>query len=77
MSFYSILTGTNPLKSIPMLGKQGVGAMLAQQGKGELKPVRFASRAESQWHMMQFELYAIKCASDQFPLYVLGKEQKL
>ena len=77
MSFYSILTKTNPLKSIPMLGKWGVGAMLAQQSKGELKPVRFASRAEFRWHMMRFELYAIKWAPDQFPLYVLGKRTKI
>ena len=61
--------------------KRGVGAMLAQQVKGELKPVRFASRAfsetESRWHTMQFELYAIKWALDQFRPYVLGKRTKI
>lgn len=44
--------------------KLGCGAMLAQWKDDQLRPVRFASRAftpaESQWHNLQQELFAVK-----------------
>ena len=61
--------------------KRGVGAMLAQEVEGKLRPVRFASRAfsdtESRWHTMQMELFGVKWALEQFRPYVLGKRTKV
>ena len=46
--------------------KLGVGAMLAQEVEGKLRPVRLASRVfsdtESRWHTMQMELFGVKWA---------------
>ena len=61
--------------------KHGCGAMLAQEINGELRPVRFASRAfsptESRWTTMQQELFAVKWGLDQFRPYILGRRIKV
>ena len=59
----------------------GIGAVLAQENNGSIRPVRFASRAlnktESCWETMHQELYAVKCGLEQSRPYVLGKRTKV
>ena len=54
----------SPFKLHVDASKLGCGAMLAQCKDNRLQPVRFASRAfspaESQWHTLQQELFAVK-----------------
>ena len=59
----------------------GCGAMIAQYFKGELRPIRYASRAfnpvESRWDTVHQELFAIKWALDNCHPYVLGRRIKV
>ena len=59
----------------------GCGAMLAQYYKGELRPIRYVSRAfnpvESRWDTVHQELFAIKWALDHCRPYVLGHRIKV
>ena len=61
--------------------KFGCGAMLAQYYKGELRPIRYASRAfnpvESRWDTVHQELFVIKWALDHCRPYVLGRRIKV
>ena len=61
--------------------KKGVGSMLAQRHDGQLRPVRFASKAfspaQSRWAPMDQELYAVKFALDTFRPYIMGKHVKI
>ena len=55
---------TSPFELHVDASKLGCGAMLAQYKDNQLRPVRFASRAftpaESRWHTLQQELFAVK-----------------
>ena len=55
--------------------------MLAQYKDNQLRPVRFASRAftpaESRWHTLQQELFAVKWGLEQFRPYILGRRVKV
>lgn len=57
--------------------KLGCGAILAQWKDDQLRPVRFASRAfspaDSRWHTLQRELFAVKWGLEHFRLYILGR----
>ena len=61
--------------------KLGCGAMLAQWKDHQLRPVRFASRAftpaESRWHTLQQELFAVKWGLEHFRPYILGRRIKV
>ena len=54
--------------------------MLAQYKDDELRPVCFASRpftpAESRWHRLQQELFAVKWGPEQFRPTFLAVESK-
>lgn len=54
--------------------------MLAQEVKGKLQPIRFASQAftvvESQWTTLQQELLTVKWGLEQFHPYILGRRTK-
>ena len=59
----------------------GIGAVLVQENRGSIRPVRFTSHAfnstESCWETMHQELYAAKWGLEQFRPYVLGKCTKV
>ena len=65
----------------------GIGAVLAQENNGSIRPVRFALHAfnntESRWETKHQELYAVKEGGggggrlEQFRSYVLGKRTKV
>ena len=61
--------------------KLGCGAMLAQCKDNQLRPVRFASNAfspaESRWHRLQQELFAVKWDLEHFRPYILGRRIKV
>ena len=61
--------------------KLGCGAMLVQWKDDKLRPVRFASRAfspaESRWHTLQQELFAVKWGLEHFRPYRLGRRIKV
>ena len=72
---------TSPFELHVDASKLGCGAMLAQYKDNQLRPVRFASRAftpaESRWHTLQQELFAVKWGLEKFRPYILGRRVKV
>ena len=58
-----------------------MGAMLAQNINGKLRPIRYVSKAftetESRWKIQHQELYAIKFALESFRPYVIDQRIKI
>ena len=61
--------------------KHGVGAMLAQNHNGHIRPVQFLSqafnKAKSNWNTTYQALYAVQYALEQFHSYVIGSKCKV
>ena len=81
MSCCIILTGNATFEFHVDASKLGCGAMLAQWKDDQLRPVRFASRAftpaESRWHTLQQDLFAVKWGLEHFRPYILGRRIKV